>query len=411
MKEKQKKDGKNLYNFDYESKEERKLKEKKLKEKELREKELKKNKKIEEKRNKADEKKSASSKNKKSSPSEKNGQVVTRKKYDDEIIIGVTKVPEKSNIKNNRNTKDNEKKAGAKNKANSKKYDAKNKKINNKKLVTNRANTQNNHNKQDYIDNSYIIDEQNTAVKKKKSKRSIKIIKFLLLTAIIVAAVVFAMLSPIFNLKSIEITGNSEITNEQIISLSGIEFEKNIFKINNQKVEKNIKQNAYINDVTIHKRLPNTILIEIQERHPNYMLEYGNGYVYINNQGYMLEISSIKINMPILEGVSTSKENYKEGNRLDEEDLSKLGTVIKIMNLAQSNKISELITKIDIKDANNYTLYFESEEKTAYLGDCSNLETRMLYLVGILDREKNNAGEIFINMNLNTDDAYFRESV
>ena len=28
-----------------------------------------------------------------------------------------------------------------------------------------------------------------------------------------------------------------------------------------------------------------------------------------------------------------------------------------------------------------------------------------------LEKEKENPGEIFINMNLNTDDAYFRESV
>ena len=33
------------------------------------------------------------------------------------------------------------------------------------------------------------------------------------------------------------------------------------------------------------------------------------------------------------------------------------------------------------------------------------------YDVTILEKEKENPGEIFINMNLNTDDAYFRESV
>lgn len=59
------------------------------------------------------------------------------------------------------------------------------------------------------------------------------------------------------------------------------------------------------------------------------MLEYGNGFVYVNNQGYMLEISSIK-GASILIGISTSKEDYKAGNRLNEEDLIKLGTVIKL---------------------------------------------------------------------------------
>ena len=176
-------------------------------------------------------------------------------------------------------------------------------------------------------------------------------------------------------------------------------------------LENNIKENAYINTVKVSKKIPDRIHIEVEEREASYMLEYGNGFVYVNNQGYMLEISSIKKELPILIGISTSKEDYKAGNRLNEEDLIKLGTVIKIMNSAQTNGIASLITKIDISNENNYTLFLETERKTAYLGDCSNLETRMLFLVGILEKEKENPGEIFINMNLNTDDAYFRESV
>ena len=43
---------------------------------------------------------------------------------------------------------------------------------------------------------------------------------------------------------------------------------------------------------------------------------------------------------------------------------------------------------IDVADESNYTLHFDGENKVAYLGDCSNIETRMLYLSGILDKEK-----------------------
>ena len=227
----------------------------------------------------------------------------------------------------------------------------------------------------------------------------------------VISAIIALLLSPVFNIQTIEVVGNKQISKEEIKSLSGIEIYENLFKVINKKVENNIKENAYINTVKVSKKIPDTIHIEVEEREASYMLEYGNGFVYVNNQGYMLEISSIKKELPILIGISTSKEDYKAGNRLNEEDLIKLGTVIKIMNSAQTNGIASLITKIDISNENNYTLFLETERKTAYLGDCSNLETRMLFLVGILEKEKENPGEIFINMNLNTDDAYFRESV
>lgn len=364
MDKKQKKT-KNLYDFDYESKEEKKAKKKK-----------------------ADAK--SASKNKANGTSHKEE---LRKKYDDEIIIGVTKYPEKKPTQEE--TKNNKK---GQNKKAKKKSQNKKKQNNQKKLY-----------KEEIQEN---ISNKEIAISKEKRRKKVnKALKGVMMLLLIIGTITFAMVSPIFNLKNITVTGNSQISKEEIISLSGIQLEENIFRVSNLKTIDNIKQNAYMNEVTVSKKLPNTIEITVVERQPSYMLEYGNGYVYINNQGYMLEISSIKKELPIIIGTVTSKENYKAGNRLDEEDLIKLGTVIKIMNAAQNSEISHLITTIDIKDADNYTLYLETEKKTVYLGDCSNLETRILFLVAIQEKEKGIEGEIFINMNLNTDNAYFRESV
>lgn len=370
---------KNLYDFDYETQEEKKLKKKK----------------------KADAK-SASKKRKKTS--ETKGQAEKKKKinYDDEIVIGVTRYPEKEQVKKD--------KKSYKKKVNNKKI--------NKKVTKNKKTKQ----KEDVysykfagIDNEYILDDSNKIIDEQKRARRAKIIKRILKTfsiiIVIAGAISFAMVSPIFNVNNIKISGNSKLTESEIISLSGIEQNENIFRISKSKTIKNIKQNAYVNEVSISKKIPNGIEITIEERKPSYMLEYGNAYVYINTQGYMLEVSSQKLDLPIILGYSTSQEKLEAGNRLEEEDLIKLGTVIKLMNAATNNSIANLITTINISNAENYTIYMESEKKTAYLGDCSNLETRMLYLVGIINSEKNISGEIFLNMNLNTDKAFFRESV
>lgn len=364
-----KKKNKNLYDFDYESKEEKKMKAKKKK---------------------ADAKSASKKKNSSTSNQKEEEQ---RKKYDDEIIIGVTRYPDKKPVQD-KSKKDKIQQA----KKNKKKSTNKKKSSNQNQLYKEKT--------------QYNISNKQIAInKEKKSKKINKVLKTITLLLLIGGTITFAMISPIFNLKNITVTGNSQISKEEIISLSGIQLEENIFRISNLKTINNIKQNPYINEITVNKKIPNTIEINIVERQPSYMLEYGNGYVYVNNQGYMLEISSIRKELPIIIGTVTSKENYKAGNRLDEEDLIKLGTVIKIMNAAQNSEISHLITTIDIRNAENYTLYLETEKKTVYLGDCSNLETRILFLVAILEKEKGIEGEIFINMNLNTDNAYFRESV
>ena len=54
----------------------------------------------------------------------------------------------------------------------------------------------------------------------------------------------------------------------------------------------------------------------------------------------MLEISSAKLDLPILQGASTKTTDFIVGNRLCLEDLEKMSGLIKIMELAKVNEIS-----------------------------------------------------------------------
>lgn len=84
--------------------------------------------------------------------------------------------------------------------------------------------------------------------------------------------------------------------------------------------------------------------------------------------------------------------------------------VIKIYEAAKSNDLGNLVTKIDISNEKNYTIILESEGKKVYLGDCSYLNTRILYLKSILEKTAGKKGEIFLNVDLNSQNVYFRPS-
>ncbi len=243
-------------------------------------------------------------------------------------------------------------------------------------------------------------------------KRKVKKIKIFFLLIIFLILLLFIFSSSLFNIKNIEVEGNNRISKEKIISISSLDEYTNIFKFNKSAVIENIKQNAYIENVKIIRSLPSTVKITIEEREPKYMLQFADSYVYINNQGYMLEISNEKLDNPILIGFTTDLSNIKAGNRINVDDLKKLQMVIKIYEIAKTNDLGELISKIDISNDKNYTLILDSEQKTVYLGDCSNLNTKMLYLKSILEYEssKGRAGEIFLNVDLNSEEVYFRPS-
>ena len=297
---------------------------------------------------------------------------------DDEIIIGIN--PPKKETKK---TKNNKKKDTSKSNQN---QTSKNKAPSKKKRT-------------------------NTTIKNNSRKKTVKVIGIIFLVMLLM---IILLSSSLFNIKAIEVSGNKKLSNEKIISLSSLELYSHILKFNKSKIVENIKENAYIEKAKVTRIYPNTVSIEVEEREVRYMLQFADSYVYINNQGYMLEISNEKLPVPVLVVFTTDLRNIKTGNRVDVDDLKKLNTVIKIYDSAELNELSELITKIDISNSKDYSIELESKGKVVYLGECSDysdLKTRMLYLKSILEKSEGKSGEIFLDVDLNSEKIRFKEKI
>ena len=165
-------------------------------------------------------------------------------------------------------------------------------------------------------------EEQRKKISKqeKKRRKRIKKIKFFLkiflLIGIIVGSCVFAFTSPIFNIKNINVVNNVTIPSDTIISLSGLKTDENIFKFYKGNVIQKIKENPYVENIEIHRKLPSTVEIDVTERVATYNIDYMGKYAYINTQGYILEISEDSKNMPIIQGATTKEEEIVPGKGL-----------------------------------------------------------------------------------------------
>lgn len=287
-------------------------------------------------------------------------------------------------------------------------------KQNKTKVNKNRANNINqerNNSTQKKVKQKILTPKEKLA--KKKRMAIFRIIKWLTLLGIIIGGTIYALLSPIFNIKIISVMGNSQISIDEIISLSGLQLEQNMFNFKSYDIVQNIKQNAYIDEVKVSRKIPDTVEIIVAERKASFIIQFANAYAYINNQGYILEISEKKQDLPLITGIKTEQEEIQVGKRLCTEDLKKLGDVLKIIEASISNDIYGLITKIDITNQNDYILTLQKKNKVVYLGDTSNLSTKMLWILKFNELEGNTEGEIILNMNLNDENnkPYFRKKV
>ena len=240
-----------------------------------------------------------------------------------------------------------------------------------------------------------------------KKKKRIKILKWTSLIILIIAAITIFLLSDIFNIKEIKVSNNNKVSEEEIILLSGIKANENMFKFFKLKAIEKIKTNPYIEDVTIHRKLNGIIDIKVTERVATFMLALEEEqFGYINNQGYILELSNEKIEKPVLTGYET--EPIEVGNRLNVEDLKNLNTVIKIVKTAEERQIENKITKIDFENNQNILITMESEGKLIHFGNEKNINDKFVKLIAVLEDTAGQNGEIFLK---NIDKVYFRKEV
>ena len=248
--------------------------------------------------------------------------------------------------------------------------------------------------------------KKNKRVNQKKKKLRAKIIKWTSLIILIFGAVLLLLLSDLFNIKEIKVLNNNRITSEEIIKLSNIQVNENMFRFLKIKAKNNIKSNPYVENVKIHRKLNKTIEIDIIERIPTYMIEKDESYYYINNQGYILEQNSETIDAPIIEGFTT--EELIPGNRIELADLKKLNIIIQIMQTAKSKEIAEKITTINVESDLDYIISMEEEQKTIHFGSGTTINDKIIKIIPVLEDNIGVPGEIFVQ---NVNKVYFRGDV
>ena len=259
--------------------------------------------------------------------------------------------------------------------------------------------------------------KKNQTTKKKEEIEEIEVKskkgKAILWLVLIVGVIVAIMLSPLFTIKTIEVNNNEKVSSEEIIKLSEIKINDNMFWKTSSMIKKNVKANPYIDKVFVTRVLPDKLIIKVIERNEDYLLIESNSNYYINNQGFVLATGDATQGTVSIYGIS--EHSILPGDRVSEYNLKKLNIVNQIMNNCEDHYIdaeenvalSEIISSIDITMIDDITVYLKSEEKNIHIGDDSNLNGKFTYIPKILEATKGTAGDIYVNMNLSEKSPYF----
>ena len=237
--------------------------------------------------------------------------------------------------------------------------------------------------------NNHLSRDEVRSINKKKMSRRRKLKKNMLsvLLAVVVMCVGLVLVfSLFFKINTITISGDKVYSDKMVADKSGIEMGENLFKVNEEKLaEKLSKDLPYIKGVTVERKLPDTIIINVEAAKEVAAITTKKGFVLLDETGKVLDknASILKENVAVINNVKLKE--YIEGEKVVLTDEKKTETLIKLFE-AIKNADMQLLTEIDLKNVNDIKIKYD-DRITFAVGSLTNIETKLARGVAALEKE------------------------
>jgi cell division protein FtsQ len=187
-----------------------------------------------------------------------------------------------------------------------------------------------------------------------------------------------------FNLDLIEISGDSNLTLNDITQLTPLYLGTNIFKINTEKLENNIKKDLTLSQVRVMRKLPDKIKIILQRKKPALLVNLDQLYgLTLEKEIIPLKDINRKWDIPILSGVHLKSINfYREVN------VPEINKAVDLYRAVQEvdSKFLDRISELDLSNRHNLVLYLLPSGVRVMLGS-GDYKRRIARLMAILKME------------------------
>lgn len=124
-----------------------------------------------------------------------------------------------------------------------------------------------------------------------------------LLTLVVVCAAAVLALTLFFKVESVEVTGNSRYSAQEIQDACGVSLGDNLYLLSKpDMVQKLHQQLPYIDEVRITRRLPNTLCVQVTEFSTVYAVEQEGTVWLLTSGGKIVETAAERGDTPIIDG-------------------------------------------------------------------------------------------------------------
>ena len=124
-----------------------------------------------------------------------------------------------------------------------------------------------------------------------------------LLTLVVVCAAAVLALTLFFKVESVEVTGNSRYSAQEIQDACGVQLGDNLYLLSKPDMVQRLHQRLpYIDEVRITRSLPNTLRVQVTEFTTVYAVEQEGPVWLLTSGGKIVETAAERGDVPLIDG-------------------------------------------------------------------------------------------------------------
>lgn len=237
-----------------------------------------------------------------------------------------------------------------------------------------------------------------------RRKRKINYKRLLLSLAFLCIITLMPMVcSSFFAIKNIQILGNETIPTEEILAAVDNYYGMNLLSIKEKQIIDVLQATIPIKDVNVHYKLPDTLLLEVEEREIAAALNYLSSFALIDTQGITVKfVSRLETyEIPVITGLKVIDAKIAK-KPVFEGDSAHFEVLLKLIETAKPilHELSEINLVIDGNNEPSFYLY-TLDGYQVFLGkwDDKKITTMQELLADLRDR---NIGKGLLDISHNT---------
>lgn len=187
-----------------------------------------------------------------------------------------------------------------------------------------------------------------------------------------------------YTAQNVKINGVTLYTNEQILVIGGVSERANLVRTDTDIIEKRLTENlVYIDDVTVKKKYPSGLEINVTEAKKAADIEYNGKYYVLSKSGKILEAANDKRSKGIMLIKGVDLKSVTPGDQLEATDVMKTKIITNFVQLTDELKF-EKIKEVDLSDRTNITFNYDGRIKV-YIGSSVDMDYKLKYIKAVID--------------------------